>query len=294
MGIIDDLKLQYKIGGIVQKLIFWNIGCFVVAYLFVFLFWWLNVDFNFWNYISLSSDASDLLWKPWSIITYFFFHADILHIFFNMIVLNFAGRLFLTYFAPKQLFGLYVFGGIFAGLVFLLSYFSIPSLADVNVPMVGASGAIMALLFATVTYNPLMELRLLLIGNVKLWHIAFALIVLDLIQLPLSNTGGHLAHLGGAFFGYLYMKLLQNGTDLSKIVSNVLDFFANLFKPKQQTPFKKVHKNYKSQPQAPKASKIVTKDKIQQQIDEILDKISQSGYDSLTKEEKEFLFKAGK
>lgn len=113
------------------------------------------------------------------------------------------------------------------------------------------------------------------------------------MYIGIENTGGHISHLAGAFFGFLYIKLLQNGTDLSKIVSNVIDFFSNLFKPKKEAPFKKVHKNYKPEPKKETASRIVTKDKTQQQIDEILDKISQSGYDSLTKEEKEFLFKAG-
>jgi hypothetical protein len=105
--------------------------------------------------------------------------------------------------------------------------------------------------------------------------------------------GGHISHLSGAFFGFIFIKLLQNGTDLSKIVSSVLHFFTNLFKKSTTTPFKKVHKNY-NKPLIKTASKIVAKDKSQQQIDEILDKISQSGYDSLTKEEKEFLFKVGK
>jgi hypothetical protein len=105
--------------------------------------------------------------------------------------------------------------------------------------------------------------------------------------------GGHIAHLSGAFFGFIYIKLLQNGTDLSRIVTSVIDFFANLFSPKKTTPFKKVHVNPKK-PVAKPTSKIVAKDKTQQQIDEILDKISQSGYDSLTAEEKEFLFRAGK
>jgi len=109
----------------------------------------------------------------------------------------------------------------------------------------------------------------------------------------LDNTGGHISHLAGAFFGFIYIKLLQNGTDLSIIVSRIIDFFVNLFRKSPSTPFKKVHKNYQK-PTEKVTSRIVTKDKTQQQIDEILDKISQSGYDCLTKEEKEFLFKAGK
>ena len=294
MSILEDLKLQYKIGGVANRLIYWNVGLFAVPYIVFGLLTLFEIRIDFLSYVSLSSNPADLLWKPWSLISYAFFHAGILHILFNMIMLNFSSRLFTTYFTQKQLFGLYILGSVFAGLIYILSYFLFPALANSNTTLVGASGAVMAILFATVTYNPLMELRLLLIGNVKLWHIALFILIIDLIQLPLENTGGHLAHLGGAFFGFLFIKALQGGTDLSKIVSVVIDFFANLFKPRKATPFKKVHKNYKPEPKKETASRIVTKDKTQQQIDEILDKISQSGYDSLTKEEKEFLFKAGK
>ena len=202
-----------------------------------------------------------------------------------MMVLNFSSRLFLTFFTQKQYLGLYILSAIFSALCFVLSFYFLHQTSS----MVGASAAIMALLVATTTYQPLMEIRLLLIGNVKLWHITAVLLLLDLLQIQMNNTGGHIAHLSGAFFGYIYIKLLQNGTDLSRIVDSIL----NLFSKKQSTPFRKVHVNPKK-PAAKRESKIVIKDKTQQQLDEILDKISQSGYDSLTAEEKEFLFKAGK
>lgn len=285
MNIIDDLKLQYRTGGITQQLIFWNVG---IALVLFFLGAFAHDFFNaIIGWLSLSSDASEFLFKPWTFLTYAFIHANFWHLLFNMIVLNFSGRLFLTYFTQKQFFGLYLLGSIFAGVVFVVSYFI---LKDVSI-LVGASGAIMAVLIAAATYSPLSEIRLLLIGNVKLWHIAIVLLVLDLIQVPMSNTGGHLAHLGGALFGFVYIKLLQNGTDLSKPVSNVIDYFVTLFRPRKAAPFKKIHKNVNPQPKAqPKPQKDFT----QQQIDDILDKISKSGYESLTKEEKEFLFKVGK
>ena len=160
-------------------------------------------------------------------------------------------------------------------------------------PTTHASAAVLSILVASTTYQPLMEVRLLLIGNVKLWHITAVILILDIMQILVENTGGHIAHIAGAFFGIIYIKLLQSVTDLSRIVTIVIDFFVNLFQPKKSTPFKKVHVNTKKSNTTTK-SKIVLKDKTQQQIDEILDKISQSGYDSLTVEEKEFLFKAGK
>ncbi len=287
MGIIDDLKLQYKTGGIAMQLIFWNIGIAVILFVFQAFLPALYAQIIYW--LQLSSLPTDLIYKPWTLVTYAFVHANFLHLLFNLLILNFASRLFLTFFTQKQFFGLYILSAIFAGLVFVGAFF----LLGIPAPLVGASAAIMAIVFASATYSPMYQLRLLLIGNVKLWHIAAVFLILDLVQLPTTNMGGHVAHLGGAFFGFLYIKLLQNGTDLSLIVTRILDFFANLFNPKKSTPFKKVHRNL-VKPQQKTASKIITKDKTQQQIDEILDKISQSGYDSLTKEEKEFLFKAGK
>ena len=208
-------------------------------------------------------------------------------------MLNFAGRLFLIFFNPKQLLSLYFVGSLFAGFVFLLIYMFFPALANINTALVGASASVRAILFATVTYSPLMNIKLLLFGNVKLWHIALVLIVIDLFQLPRENTGGHLAHIGGAFFGYIYIRLLKNGTDICNWFTLIIDAFSSIFGSRKSKPFKKVHRTYKA-PAEKRASKIVTKDKVQQQIDEILDKISQSGYDSLSSEEKEFLFKAGK
>jgi membrane associated rhomboid family serine protease len=283
MNIIDDLKFQYKIGGIANKMIYWNVGFFLLSIIFFYQFKFGVFDFP--NWLAISSEPTLFLTRPWTLLTYAFFHYGFLHLFFNMMVLNFSSRLFLTFFTQKQYLGLYILSAIFSALCFVLSFYFLHQTSS----MVGASAAIMALLVATTTYQPLMEIRLLLIGNVKLWHITAVLLLLDLLQIQMNNTGGHIAHLSGAFFGYIYIKLLQNGTDLSRIVDSIL----NLFSKKQSTPFKKVHVNPKK-PAAKRESKIVIKDKTQQQLDEILDKISQSGYDSLTVEEKEFLFKAGK
>ncbi|HWS60587.1 MAG TPA: rhomboid family intramembrane serine protease [Flavobacterium sp.] len=288
-SIIDDLKRQYKFGGITQKLIYWNIACFLISFVIFGLLRIVNIDINFIQYVSLSSNPMDLLWKPWSIISYAFFHSDFFHILFNLIILNFSCQLFLTFFNQKQLLGLYLLSALFSGIVFVFSFY----LMNIISPIVGASAAIMSILVATTTYQPLMNVRLLLVGNVKLWHITMVILLIDLLQIRLENTGGHIAHLAGAFFGFIFIKLLENGTDLSIMVSNLLNFFVNLFNKSNSTTFKKVHRNYKK-PISKSASKIVTKDKTQQQIDEILDKISRSGYDCLTKEEKEFLFKVGK
>lgn len=283
MSIIEDLKFQYRVGGIANKMIYWNVGFFLLSIIFFYQF--KSGVFDFPNWVAISSEPATVITRPWTVLTYAFFHYGFMHLFFNMMVLNFSSRLFLTFFTQKQYLGLYLLSAIFAGLSFVVSFYFLHQTSN----MVGASAAIMALLVATTTYQPLMDIRLLLIGNVKLWHITAVILLLDLLQIQMNNTGGHIAHLSGAFFGYIYIKLLQNGTDLSKIVDSIL----NLFSKKQSTPFKKVHVNPKK-PAIKRESKIVVKDKTQQQLDEILDKISQSGYDSLTSEEKEFLFKAGK
>lgn len=285
--IFDDIKLQYKIGDITNKIIYWNVGLFLLSLPLFFKF--KQYYFNYPSWIALSSNPNDFLIFPWTFFTYAFLHSGFWHLFFNMVMLNFSGRLFLTFFTQKQFLGLYFLSSIFAGLAFAIAYYFL----GISNIIVGASAAVLSILVATTTYQPLMNVRLLLIGNVKLWHITAVLLVLDVMQILIENTGGHIAHIAGALFGVIYIKLLQNGTDLSNIVTNIINFFVNLFPPKKTTPFKKVHVNSKKTSTSSQ-SKIVVKDKAQQQIDEILDKISQSGYDSLTTEEKEFLFKAGK
>jgi membrane associated rhomboid family serine protease len=289
MNFLDDLKLQYRTGGVAQRLIFWNVGIFLFSLLFFYRF--ANGFFVLPNWLALNSSWNIFSTTPWTLFTYMFLHGGFLHLLFNMMVLNFAGRLFTTYFTERQLLGLYFLGGIFSGIVFLVSFLLLGSVSQ----LVGASGAIMALLVATATYAPYMLLRMPLIGTVKLWQVAAVIVLIDLVQVPMNNTGGHIAHLGGALFGFFFVKLLQQGTDLTKVVSNIQDVFERKTKSasKPKTPFKKVHKNPKTTTFST-SSTHYDKELNQKKIDAILDKISQSGYDSLSKEEKEFLFKVGK
>lgn len=278
----NDIKGQYRMGGPETRLIILNVAIFIVSALyFAFV---PNSYFPDW----LALRPSKVLYFPWTLISYSFLHAGFMHLLSNMLILNFSARLFRTFFSIKQFVGLYLLGAIFAGAVFTASQFLFGD-AD---GLVGASAAVMCVLVAVTTYQPTMEVRLLLIGNVKLWMITGLFLFFDVISIPSASTVSHLSHLSGALFGFVYMKLLQQGTDLSAPVTSVINWFANLSGPKK-TKFKTVHKNYAKKPQ-PAQSRIVTKDKTQQQIDEILDKISRSGYDSLTKEEKDFLFRAGK
>ena len=293
MSLLDDLKMQLRSGDITMRLIVLNVVLFVVPSLFAVIASLLGYSLDILYYVSLSSSVADLLWKPWSILTYSFFHAGIWHIIFNMIMFNFAAKVFLTYFTQKQLLGLYVSGGLFAGIIYLISYNTIPALVNTPASVVGASASVMAILFAVATYAPMMQLRLLIIGNIKLWHIAIVFLIIDFLQLSSTNTGGHLAHLGGALFGYIFTTQLKKGFDLTLWFTNIVLFFQKITDTRKRTPFKKVHRNFKPAPK-PEPSKIVKKTNVQQQIDAILDKISKSGYESLSKDEKEFLFRAGK
>lgn len=293
MSVLEDLKLQYKMGSIAIRLVFWNVILFVVPEVIFAVLKLFKIDIHYLNFVSVSSNLNDLVWKPWSLISYSFFHSGIMHLLFNMLMLYYVGRLFITFFTQKQLLGVYLLGAIFSSCIFIISYAFLPALTSISTQMIGASGSVMAILFATTSYQPYMEVRLFGVFKMKLWHIAFIIVFFDLIQLPLENTGGHLAHLGGAVFGYIYIFLLKKGTDLTSGINSFFDFMVTAFSKKQGTKFKKVYVNPKK-PNVKRESKIVTKDKAQQQIDEILDKISKSGYDSLTKDEKEFLFNSGK
>jgi membrane associated rhomboid family serine protease len=284
--IIDDIKYEYNAGTIANRLIYWNIGVFLVSLYFLNF---KNLEFHFPDWLALSSNPSQVLKFIWTLISYAFLHNSFWHLFFNMMVLNFAGNLFLTFFNEKQFLGLYILSAIFSGLCFVLGFF----LLKKNAPIVGASAAIMAILMATTSYQPLMRIRLMFIGNIKLWHLSAVIILLDIMNVFIENTGGHISHLSGAFFGFLYIQLLKNGIDLSVPITNCINFVLKLFSPSKKTPFKKIQRNYRQTTVKP-ISNIKIKDKTQEQIDGLLDKISKSGYDSLSAAEKEFLFKAGK
>ena len=203
MNIIDDLKLQYKLGGIAMRVIYWNIACFLIS--LVFFYQYSIGQFEFPSWLALSSEPGVFLYKPWTFLTYAFFHDGFFHLLFNMMVLNFSSTLFMTYFTEKQYLGLYILSAIFSGVVFVLSYYFL----NFSSSIVGASAAIMAILVATTTYQPLMSVRLLLIGVVKLWHITAVILILDLMQISLGNTGGHISHLAGAFFGFVFVDRLM-------------------------------------------------------------------------------------
>ncbi|MCL6296611.1 rhomboid family protein [Jejuia spongiicola] len=277
----QDIKDKLSNLNVLEKIIAINVVVFLVGLVLKTGFSWFELPSNF----------SDFIVKPWSIITYAFLHGDLWHILFNMLWLYFIGRMFLNLFSSKMALNIYFLGAISGGLLYMICYTLFPNIFGVNSRLVGASAAVRALLIFICAYMPNQEVRFFTF-NLKLWYIGVAIIILDVLGLFGSNSGGYLAHLGGALLGYVYAKQLVKGQDIGKGFEKFMDAFISMFKFSKKAPLKTVHKN---------KSKVggYTKGEFnqfnnQKKIDIILDKISKSGYDSLTAEEKEFLFKAGK
>ena len=285
MELISSLKYKYNNLDVLGQIIVWMIICFALPFLvntFLFLF---NVDsFSIIYYFQVSPSLFELIYKPWSLITYGFFHADLWHLIGNMIILYFAGRVVLDLFGKEKFIKIFIIGLLFGSFSFLFSYNVFPVFQGLNPPMIGASAGAIAVFVFLASHMPNYTFRLI-IFDIKVVYIALFIIIMDLIQIPVSNAGGHLAHLGGAAWGFYYNNQLKKGNDPGNQIINFLNYLKGFFKKKS-----KVRKVYKRD-----NFKKPSKEEVdQKKIDLILDKISKSGYDSLTKSEKETLFKAGK
>ena len=246
--------------------------------------------FGLLSYFELPKDFFDFILQPWSIFTYGFLHYGLFHVLFNMLILYFVSRMVLNLFNVKMALSIYFLGIICGGLAFLLVYNVLPASMIGNAgPLIGASAGVRALLIFICAYLPNNELRFFTF-NIKLKYIAYALVFFDVLGLFTTNQGGYVAHLGGVLLGYFYATQLQNGNDIGSGFQNLMDWFANLFskKPVLKTVHKSRHKSAKV------TDKEFDEFNKQKKIDLILDKISKCGYESLSKEEKEFLFKVGK
>ena len=280
--------LQYNFArlNIAEKLIAVNVLVFILDGLALAL---LGVSVSEWFH--LPKILGEFLGQPWSLVTYSFFHAGLGHIFWNMLMLYFTGRIFLNLFDNQRFLAVYFLGVIVGGLVFLLSYNIFPTLLNTNTALIGASAGVTAVLIFICAYIPNQEVRIIFF-NVKLWYVGAFFVLIDLIQIPYGgNVGGRLAHLGGALLCYIYARQLLNGKDIGAGFTNMLNSIGNLFKKREKKgPLKTVYKKGKTK----KASFDYDKEARQRKVDAILDKISKSGYESLSKAEKDFLFKAGK
>jgi membrane associated rhomboid family serine protease len=286
----NDLTYQFKNASVLVKLIVVNAVLFLVIYLASFLFGIPKGLLVSW--FVLPDDPVSLILQPWSLFTYSFLHFGVWHLLFNMLWLYWFGKIVLNLFSAKRFLTVYLLGGLFGGIFYVLAYNLFPVFINTSGHLIGASGAVMAIMVFIATYSPNTEMRIFMF-NIKLWHIAAFVILLDLVQIPTSgNAGGLLAHVGGAAFGYLYAVQMAKGNDIGKWFENATDWFMDLFKSRTQKPFKKVHRTARPSPRKPKSNAEKTAHQIK--VDGILDKIGKSGYESLTKAEKDFLFNAGK
>lgn len=280
MNFIEDLKNKYQNGNLAIKLIFINVAVFLLVAILQAIF----KSFPIADWLALDGNWKTLLSKPWSIFTYMFMHEQPMHLLFNMLMLYVLGQFFYRYFGDKAFAKFYLIGGVFGGIFYLILNFIYP-----QNPLIGASAATYAVLFAMVAYQPDLRVRLLFFNEpVKLLHIALGFLALGFL-LNANNLGGNISHVGGALFGYFYMKQFEKGKSLFGDFSN---------------PFKKVQK--KSKLRAEKKKKQANtpprddydyadwKKNKEDKTNRILEKISRSGYNSLTAAEKEFLFQQGK
>ena len=271
MELKDKLKYSLSVMGQLQKLIVINIIFFIIPLLLNTFLWLFELkDISIIDYFVVEADLMSLIFKPWSLITYGFLHGSFSHLFWNMIMLFYFGNILVNYFGDKRLLNVFFNGILFGGIIYIISYNLFPVFTGVSSKMIGSSAGVMAILFYITSYNPNHTIRFFFV-NIKLLYIAVFLLLMDIIQIPVDNSGGHIAHLGGALIGFLMFRSFK-GIDF-------VDIYTNLSTRKNN---KKIKRN-----------KTFSRSNFdQKKIDSILDKISESGYESLTKEEKNYLFKA--
>jgi membrane associated rhomboid family serine protease len=302
--IADDIKASFRNGTALIKLIYINLAVFVIVKLLYVFFFLLsssqgmlqekNLLFNqnILTYLMLPADPIKLFFRPWTLISYMFLHFDFLHILFNMLWLFWFGRIFLHYLTERQILTTYLLGGLSGAFLYILSYNVFPGLMqDAKLAQaLGASAAVTSIVISISFYAPNYNVYIPFIGPVKIKYIAIFFILTDLLQVASENAGGHIAHLGGALYGYIFSLQLKKGKDVGSFFGKFVDFLIGIFK--KNTRMKVSYKKYAHNLNDLEYNK--SKAEYQKEIDLILDKIAKSGYDSLTKMEKEKLFKMSK
>lgn len=293
--VVNDLQNFFRYGTAVQKLIIINASVFIVINLISLILFLSQSKFNAHNtimpWLALPADLRELAFRPWTILTYMFTHKNLFHIFFNMLLLYWGGQIYIEYLGTRKLVSTYLLGGIAGAIMYIAIFNLLPVFSNylIQSRAIGASASVLAVFIAIATYLPNYTVNLLFFGPIRLKYIALIMVIIDLLSIEGGNAGGHIAHLGGALYGFIYSKQLQKGSDIGSWFNRIIEAFAILNKPK--TKLKVAHKNTKNKPKNPP---IKNKEEIQKRIDAILDKISQTGYESLSKEEKELLFKYSK
>ena len=292
---ITDLKNDFRRGSICQQFIYINIGIFVVTALVAIVGMLFNVGKSSWmEWLELPAWLPQFIKQPWSIVTYMFLHAGILHLLFNMLWLYSFGQLFLMFFSAHHFRGLYFLGGFCGGLLYMVAYNFFPYFESYlyGSYLLGASASVLAIVIATAVRNPEYRVNLLLFGQVRLKYLALVMVVTDLLFVTSNNAGGHIAHLGGALAGWWFAAGLRKGTDVTKWINGAIDWLSGGFriqrvskKPKMEVHYGGRAKDYEYN---------ARKKEQNEEVDRILDKLKKSGYQSLTTEEKKRLFDASK
>jgi membrane associated rhomboid family serine protease len=286
-SLADDLRYQLRHGDAVIRLIIAHTTVFIVMGL-LSLISYLAQSNGVWTVLDrglqLPAHLPSLLYQPWSLLTYMFYHYALGHFFFNMLTLYWFGQIFTTYMDERRIIPLYLLGGIAGGVLYVIVYNLLPVFAPVLVEsrLAGASAGILAVMCAAATFNPDHEVQLILVGRVAIKYVVVGMLLLDLVSIPQHNAGGYIAHLGGAILGYIYVILLRRGTDITSPIANI---------PKLWQPKSKLKASYTNSNLTNRSTSNKPTDQTQARLDEILDKINRSGYSSLSKDEKEFLFK---
>ncbi len=290
-SILSEIRDFFARGSVLARLIGINLAVFVLVSFVRVVFFLADAPSAYdgiINWFGVPSNTSTLLLKPWTTISYMFLHFDFFHIFFNMIVLYVGGRIFRDLLGEERLTGTYIIGGLMGAFFFILSYNIFPVFSQwVGMSVaIGASASVLAIFVAAATFKPNYKLNIIIIGPIRLKYIALFFVILDLISIDKANSGGHLAHLGGALWGFTYISLLKNGKDPGKWLSTWVRAIGSLFRKKPRMRVEYTN-------QRPVSDEEYNKQRAerQKQMDNILDKISKHGYESLTKEEKEILFK---
>ncbi|MDX8341505.1 rhomboid family intramembrane serine protease [Draconibacterium sp. IB214405] len=292
MDIVGDIKRTFKEGSVLSRLIYINIGVFLLLKIIGVFFYLSGQNVSLYQYLSVPSITEVLVQRPWTPITYMFLHQGFIHLLFNMLGLYWFGQLFLYHFEGNKLLSVYLMGGLWGAFLYIIAYNFIPVFDSAYGLLLGASASIFAILVAVAFYDPNREIHLFFIGRFPLKYVAAFYVLLSVIGISSSNPGGNIAHLGGAFWGWFYIYQLRKGKDMGaglvKLLDKLGEFLSGLFKPKS-----KMKITYKKPPRDDheyNRQKHVQQD----EINRILDKIAKSGYDSLSKKEKELLFKQGK
>jgi membrane associated rhomboid family serine protease len=291
LSILNDIKKFYTKGGNTEKILFVNTLVFIILQLVLLVIYLFNQKvalsyFAAGTFLSSTSSIPVLATKPWSIITHMFTHLELLHFLFNMLVFYFAGGLFVMYYSQRELWKLYLLSGLSGFILFVFAFNVFPVFQEINplTTICGASASVMGILVAGAMADLKRKVRLFGIVEVEILWVVLGLLLLDLVSIKSgNNSGGHIGHLGGALFGFLFVQTRKKGINMTGWLDKILDGIKSLVggSKKGKAPKKRFEtdEEYNARKKAN-----------QKRIDLILDKISRTGYEGLTKEEKEFLF----